>query len=243
MTIPSQLKDPKVIASIVVVVIAIFLVFHSQNTVTTIEKQYSAQVSTLDSAHAKDSAYVSAAKYQIDSLTRQIQVMSDSVSKSSATIKGKTVITTHTKTVNKDGSSTESDQTEVIDTGKILNNYVQVIKDSLAKISERKVDSSKSVSVTVHDTMYVTKHDSIVSYKESTKIVTPAEKKLTIAAGIEGGYAFGSGFSDDFTVNATYAFKTPFYVEAGIEKDGITGGYADPKQYVFKTGAGIQFSF
>ena len=242
MDITSELKNPRNIAIIIVAIILSIVIFRKDQVITTTEKQYSAQIHSLDSTHVKDSTYNLQTKYTMDSLYKELHVMNDSINKSSATINGKTVIKTHVKTINKDGSSTESDQTEIIDTGKIITNYVQVIHDSVSKEIARKLDSVKALSVAVHDTVHITKRDTVVSYKENTKIVAPAEKKLSISAGIEGGYSLGNGFSSDLSVTANYQFKDPFYVQVGVEHDGMIN-YTDPKQYVLKTGAGIAFSF
>ena len=233
---------------ILVIIIAIIACsFISGSSIETQESSshYESIISKKDSLHAMDSIAISILQVRYDSLDKSTRVISSVDVDTEIQKRGLSTVVVVTETTYPDGHIERSTKTVTIDTTTIASFKIKTLIDSLAKETQRKIDSTKSTFVAIHDTTYVTEekiqevHDTL--WKSTTIKISPKKMQLSAQTGIVANAS--PSVNPMIDVDARYTFWGPIFVSGGIGYEGNPIKYINTENYKIHTGIGARIEF
>lgn len=216
------LKDPKIIAILLLIVCIILEGVFAQKKITEIDTRHSAEVHTLDSAYRADSLAFSMKYKTLDSAYSVSVHVVDSLNETITTSSKSTKTTI--RYIYKDSIIEKIvEDTEYI---QMTERTIKTLRDSVGT-SETKITELNTEITDLKKELEIAKADSQTTTEVHTKVVEYIDKKFAVYGNVFGGTTQELDLGVGAEIGAEYKILSPLYVGAAIRKDGVdkTDGY------------------
>lgn len=216
------IKDPKIIAILVLIVCIVLEGVFAQKKITEIDSHHAVEVHQLDSTYRADSLAMSVKFRSLDSAYSVSLHVADSLAETITT--NSTTSKTTIRYVYKDSVIEKIvENTEYV---QITERTITTLRDSLGE-SETKITDLSTIITDLRKQLETKKVDTIVVTDTHTKVVEYIDKKFSIYGNLFGRSTQDLDLGMGAEIGAEYKILSPMYVGAAIRKDGIesTAGY------------------